>query len=132
MESNIQKDCENQRKKTFENANSGEVRVFQRNAEIWNDGHQRGTQNGIEMTVHELIKGLNTKYPLFVSHTQTQLGKYWETNLLSSHWDIEEVVESIISVIEEIRELHPLEGNPDGGMELKEQILCDQMEGKDD
>ena len=117
MKYNIIKDGENPRKQNVENANSGEVRGFQRNSEIWNDGHHTGAQYGIELAVFELMKGLSKKYPQF-------------DGLLGSHWDIPEVIESIISVFEEMRSFN--EGNPDGGMELKEQILCDQMEGKDD
>jgi hypothetical protein len=113
MKSNIHKDRETRRKQTLENANSKEVRGLQRNAEIWNNGHEAGTQHGIELTVFELMKGLSKKYPEF-------------DNLLGSHWDIPEVTESIISVFEEVNSQNE---NPDAGMEERERLMA---EGKDD
>ena len=111
MTKNIIKDCENQRKQNVENANSGEVRGFQRNSEIWNDGHHTGAQYGIELAVFELMKGLSKKYPQF-------------DGLLGSHWDIPEVIESIISVFEEMLGHE----NPDAGMEERERELAEAIE----
>jgi len=115
MTKNIIKDCENQRKKKLENLDLGEVRGFQRNAEIWGNGHQAGTQYGIELTVSELMKGLSKKYPQF-------------DGLLGSHWDIPEVIKSIISVFEKVNSQN---GNPDAGMEERERELCEEMEDED-
>ena len=106
-------DRENRRKKNVENANSGEVKGFQRNSEIWNNGHHTGAQYGIELTVFELMKGLSKKYPQF-------------DGLLGSHWDIPEVIESIISVFEEMLG----HDNPDAGMEERERELAEMSEGE--
>ena len=111
MKYNIIKDGENPRKQNVENANSGEVRGFQRNSEIWNDGHHTGAQYGIELAVFELMKGLSKKYPQF-------------DGLLGSHWDIPEVIESIISVFEEMLGHE----NPDAGMEERERELAEAIE----
>ena len=111
MKYNINKDGENPRKQNVENANSGEVRGFQRNSEIWNDGHHTGAQYGIELAVFELMKGLSKKYPQF-------------DGLLGSHWDIPEVIESIISVFEEMLGHE----NPDAGMEERERELAEAIE----
>ena len=111
MKYNIIKDGENPRKQNVENANSGEVRGFQRNSEIWNDGHHTGAQYGIELAVFELMKGLSKKYPQF-------------DGLLGSHWDIPEVIESIISVFEEMLGHE----NPDAGMEERERELAEGSE----
>ena len=104
-------DGENPRKQKLENSNSGEVKGFQRNSEIWNDGHHTGAQYGIELAVFELMKGLSKKYPQF-------------DGLLGSHWDIPEVIESIISVFEEMLG----HDNPDAGMEERERELAEAIE----
>ena len=111
MKYNIIKDGENPRKQKLENSNSGEVKGFQRNSEIWNDGHHTGAQYGIELAVFELMKGLSKKYPQF-------------DGLLGSHWDIPEVIESIISVFEEMLG----HDNPDAGMEERERELAEAIE----
>ena len=108
----INNDGENPRKQKLENSNSEEVRGFQRNGEIWNNGHEAGAQYGIELTVFELMKGLSKKYPQF-------------DGLLGSHWDIPEVIESIISVFEEMLGNHE---NPDAGMEERERELAEGSE----
>ena len=113
MKYNIIKDGENPRKQKLENSNSEEVRGFQRNGEIWNNGHEAGAQYGIELTVFELMKGLSKKYPQF-------------DGLLGSHWDIPEVIESIISVFEEMLG----HDNPDAGMEERERELAEMSEGE--
>ena len=106
-------DGENPRKQKLENSNSEEVKGFQRNSEIWNNGHHTGAQYGIELTVFELMKGLSKKYPQF-------------DGLLGSHWDIPEVIESIISVFEEMLG----HDNPDAGMEERERELAEMSEGE--
>jgi hypothetical protein len=111
MTKNIMQDGENPRKQKLENSNSGEVKGFQRNSEIWNDGHHTGAQYGIELAVFELMKGLSKKYPQF-------------DGLLGSHWDIPEVIESIISVFEEMLG----HDNPDAGMEERERELAEAIE----
>ena len=108
----INNDGETPRKQKLENSNSEEVRGFQRNGEIWNNGHEAGAQYGIELTVFELMKGLSKKYPQF-------------DGLLGSHWDIPEVIESIISVFEEMLGDHE---NPDAGMEERERELAEAIE----
>jgi len=108
----INNDGETPRKQKLENSNSEEVRGFQRNGEIWNNGHEAGAQYGIELTVFELMKGLSKKYPQF-------------DGLLGSHWDIPEVIESIISVFEEMLGNHE---NPDAGMEERERELAEGSE----
>ena len=108
----INNDGETPRKQKLENSNSEEVRGFQRNGEIWNNGHNAGAQYGIELTVFELMKGLSKKYPQF-------------DGLLGSHWDIPEVIESIISVFEEMLGNHE---NPDAGMEERERELAEGSE----
>ena len=108
----INNDGETPRKQKLENSNSEEVRGFQRNGEIWNNGHEAGAQYGIELTVFELMKGLSEKYPQF-------------DGLLGSHWDIPEVIESIISVFEEMLGNHE---NPDAGMEERERELAEGSE----
>ena len=108
----INNDGETPRKQKLENSNSEEVRGFQRNGEIWNNGHEAGAQYGIELTVFELMKGLSKKYPQF-------------DGLLGSHWDIPEVIESIISVFEEMLGNHE---NPDAGMEERERELAEAIE----
>ena len=108
----INNDGETPRKQKLENSNSEEVRGFQRNSEIWNNGHEAGAQYGIELTVFELMKGLSKKYPQF-------------DGLLGSHWDIPEVIESIISVFEEMLGNHE---NPDAGMEERERELAEGSE----
>jgi len=54
MAENINKDCENQRKQKLENSNSEEVKVFQRNNEIWHDekgcGYNERLANKEELT----------------------------------------------------------------------------------
>jgi len=110
----INNDGETPRKQKLENSNSEEVRGFQRNGEIWNNGHEAGAQYGIELTVFELMKGLSKKYPQF-------------DGLLGSHWDIPEVIESIISVFEEMLGNHE---NPDAGMEERERELAEAIEEK--
>ena len=107
----INNDGETPRKQKLENSNSGEVKGFQRNSEIWNDGHHTGAQYGIELAVFELMKGLSKKYPQF-------------DGLLGSHWDIPEVIESIISVFEEMLG----HDNPDAGMEERERELAEAIE----
>ena len=111
MTKNIIQDGETPRKQKLENSNSGEVKGFQRNSEIWNDGHHTGAQYGIELAVFELMKGLSKKYPQF-------------DGLLGSHWDIPEVIESIISVFEEMLG----HDNPDAGMEERERELAEAIE----
>ena len=59
MTKNIIQDGANPRKQKLENSNSEEVKGFQRNSEIWNNGHEAGAQYGIELTVFELMKGLS-------------------------------------------------------------------------
>ena len=113
MAKNIIQDGETPRKQKLENSNSEEVKGFQRNSEIWNDGHHTGTQYGIELTVFELMKGLSKKYPQF-------------DGLLGSHWDVPEVIESIISVFEEMLG----HDNPDAGMEERERELAEMSEGE--
>jgi len=114
MEYNQNKDGETPRKQTLENANSKEVRGLRINAEIYGI---TAIQHGIELTVFELMKGLSKKYPEF-------------DNLLGSHWDIPEVIESIISVFEEMLGHRPRPNeNPDAGMEERERLMA---EGKDD
>ena len=108
----INNDGETPRKQKLENSNSEEVRGFQRNGEIWNNGHEAGAQYGIELTVFELMKGLSKKYPQF-------------DGLLGSHWDIPEVIENIISVFEEMLGNHE---NPDAGMEERERELAEGSE----
>ena len=118
MTKNIIQDGENPRKQKLENSNSEEVKGFQRNNEIWHDGHHTGTQYGIELTVFELMKGLSKKYPEF-------------DGILGSHWDIPEVIESIISVFEEMLGDRFVEGfveNPDAGMEERERELAEGSE----
>ena len=112
MTENIIQDGENPRKQKLENSNSEEVRGFQRNGEIWNNGHEAGAQYGIELTVFELMKGLSKKYPQF-------------DGLLGSHWDIPEVIENIISVFEEMLGNHE---NPDAGMEEREREFAEAIE----
>ena len=114
MKYNIIKDSENQRKQKLENLDSGEVRGFQRNSEIWNDGHHTGAQYGIELAVFELMKGLSKKYPQF-------------DGLLGSHWDIPEVIESIISVFEEM-----LTSTLTTLGERTRESRCDGLEDEDD
>ena len=111
MTKDIIKDGENPRKQKLENSNSEEVKGFQRNSEIWNNGHHTGAQYGIELAVFELMKGLSKKYPQF-------------DGLLGSHWDIPEVIESIISVFEEMLG----HDNPDAGMEERERELAEAIE----
>ena len=108
----INNDGETPRKQKLENSNSEEVKGFQRNSEIWNDGHHTGTQYGIELAVFELMKGLSKKYPQF------------DGGLLGSHWDIPEVIESIISVFEGMLR----HDNPDAGMEERERELAEAIE----
>ena len=123
-------DRENRRKKNVENANSGEVKGFQRNSEIWNNGHHTGTQYGIELTVLELMKGIRKKYPLFGQHIQFDADDTFKA--------IPEIVECIVSVCDEVNSQNE---NPDAGMEERErQMACAKvgrqmskdMEGKDD
>jgi len=63
------------------------------------------------LAVFELMKGLSKKYPQF-------------DGLLGSHWDIPEVIESIISVFEEMLG----HDNPDAGMEERERELAEAIE----
>ena len=120
MKYNINKDGENPRKQNVENANSGEVRGFQRNAEMWNNGHQAGAQYGIELTVLELMKGIRKKYPLFAQHIQYRAEDTFKA--------IPEIVECIVSVCDEVNSQN---GNPDAGMEERERELCEEMEDED-
>ena len=124
MKYNIIKDGENPRKQKLENSNSEEVKGFQRNSEIWNDGHHTGTQYGIELTVFELMKGLSKKYPQFDGGPTP--ANILTSSLLGSHWDIPEVIESIISVFEEMLG----HDNPDAGMEERERELAEMSEGE--
>ena len=111
MKNIINNDRETRREQKLENSNSEEVKGFQRNSEIWNNGHHTGAQYGIELAVFELMKGLSKKYPQF-------------DGLLGSHWDIPEVIESIISVFEEMLG----HDNPDAGMEERERELAEAIE----
>ena len=115
MKYNINKDGENPRKQNVENANSGEVRGFQRNAEMWNNGHQAGAQYGIELTVLELMKGIRKKYPLFAQHIQYRAEDTYKA--------IPEIVECIVSGFEDTQS-----GNPDAGMEERERELAEAIE----
>lgn len=117
MKYNIIKDGENPRKQNVENANSGEVRGFQRNAEVWNNGHQAGAQYGIELTVFELMKGIRKKYPLFAQHIQYRAEDTFKA--------IPEIVECIVSVFEEVNSQNE---NPDAGMEERERELAEAIE----
>ena len=123
-------DRENRRKKNVENANSEEVKGFQRNSEIWNNGHETGAQYGIELTVLELMKGIRKKYPLFAQHIQYRAEDTFKA--------IPEIVECIVSLCDEVNSQNE---NPDAGMEERErQMACAKvgrqmskdMEGKDD
>ena len=118
MTKNIIKDCENQRKQKLENSNSEEVRGFQRNTSMWNNGHNAGAQYGIELTVFELMKGIRKKYPLFAQHIQYRAEDTFKA--------IPEIVECIVSGFEDTQS-----GNPDAGMEEREREYA-EMEGKDD
>jgi hypothetical protein len=100
MKYNKNKDGENPRKQNVENANSGEVRGFQRNAEMWNNGHQAGAQYGIELTVLELMKGIRKKYPLFAQHIQYRAEDTFKA--------IPEIVECIVSGFEDTQSAFPL------------------------
>ena len=117
MKYNIIKDGENPRKQNVENANSGEVRGFQRNSEIWNNGHQAGAEYGIELTVLELMKGIRKKYPLFAQHIQYRAEDTFKA--------IPEIVECIVSVFEEVNSQNE---NPDAGMEERERELAEAIE----
>jgi hypothetical protein len=119
MTKNIIKDCENQRKQKLENSNSEEVRGFQRNTSMWNNGHNAGAQYGIELTVFELMKGIRKKYPLFAQHIQYRAEDTFKA--------IPEIVECIVSGFEE----NSQSGNPDAEMEEREREYA-EMEGKDD
>jgi len=118
MTKNIMQDGENPRKQKLENSNSEEVKGFQRNSEIWNNGHETGAQYGIELTVLELMKGIRKKYPLFAQHIQYRAEDTFKA--------IPEIVECIVSGFEDTQS-----GNPDAGMEEREREYA-EMEGKDD
>ena len=113
MTKDIIKDGENPRKKNVENANSEEVRGFQRNSEIWNNGHETGSQYGIELTVFELMKGIRKKYPLFAQHIQYRAEDTFKA--------IPEIVECIVSVCDEVNSQNE---NPDAGMEERERLCA--------
>ena len=98
----INKDGETPRKQRLENSNSEEVKGFQRNSEIWNNGHHTGAQYGIELTVLELMKGIRKKYPLFAQHIQYRAEDTFKA--------IPEIVECIVSVCDEV---NSQSGNPD-------------------
>ena len=118
MAKNIILHGETPRKQKLENSNSEEVRGFQRNGEIWNNGHEAGAQYGIELTVFELMKGLSKKYPQFD-------GLLGSVNREQGFNCIPEVIESIISVFEEMLGNHE---NPDAGMEERERELAEGSE----
>ena len=118
----INNDGETPRKQKLENSDSEEVRGFQRNSEIWNNGHEAGSQYGIELTVFELMKGLSKKYPQFDGGPTP--ANILTSSLLGSHWDIPEVIESIISDFEEMLG----HDNPDAGMEERERELAEGSE----
>ena len=69
MKSNIHKDGETPRKQTLENANSGEVRGFQRttrereNEKIWQNGYNMGRQLALEEVPQMIIQMLQRRYP---------------------------------------------------------------------
>ena len=147
MTKNIIQVGENPRKKNVENANSEEVKGFQKtdenrdltkhrfqktdeNRAIWNNGHEFGTQYGIELTVFELMKGIRKKYPLFAQHIQYRAEDTFKA--------IPEIVECIVSLCDEVNSQNE---NPDAGMEERErQMACakvgrqmaEDMEDEDD
>ena len=130
MKNIINNDRETRREQKLENSNSEEVKGFQRNSEIWNNGHHTGAQYGIELAVFELMKGIRKKYPLFAQHIQYRAEDTFKA--------IPEIVECIVSVCDEVNSQNE---NPDAGMEERErQMACAKvgrqmskdMEGKDD
>ena len=119
----INNDGETPRKQKLENSNSEEVRGFQRNGEIWNNGHEAGAQYGIELTVFELMKGIRKKYPLFGQHIQFDADDTFKA--------IPEIVRQILSglsLLDPLFEGIEKDENPDGGMEERERELVPMAE----
>ena len=117
MKNIINNDRETRREQKLENSNSEEVKGFQRNSEIWNNGHHTGAQYGIELAVFELMKGIRKKYPLFAQHIQYRAEDTFKA--------IPEIVECIVSVCDEVNSQNE---NPDVGMEERERELAEAIE----
>ncbi len=135
MEKDIIKDGENPRKKNVENANSEEVRDFQRedenmnltymgrlggsrkredeNRAIWENGHKTGIQNGVEYALLFIVDGLKKKFPDIVlpaSLIMEQLCPHCGRRPSDNHNCPNE--------------------NPDAGMEERERQMAEEMEVK--
>ena len=117
MKNIINNDRETRREQKLENSNSEEVKGFQRNSEIWNNGHHTGAQYGIELAVFELMKGIRKKYPLFAQHIQYRAEDTFKA--------IPEIVECIVSLCDEVNSQNE---NPDAGMEERERELAEAIE----